>query len=74
MLANYGTYPDWSPYKGSVISDAVTFRQENRWYDNDYVDGWRFVVHDTSRVVGASAWQEAPYLQDACSSFGDGGC
>ncbi len=74
VLANFGTYPDWSPYRGPVVSDAVTFRQENRWYDNTYVGSWRFVVHDTSRTLGAAEWQAAPYLQDACSSFGDGGC
>ncbi|MER6667686.1 right-handed parallel beta-helix repeat-containing protein [Amycolatopsis japonica] len=74
LLANFGTYPEWSPYRGSSVSDAVTFRQENRWYDNAYSGEWRFVVHDTSRTVGVSGWQGAPYSQDACSSFGDGGC
>ena len=34
VLSNYGTFPEWSPYKGTVISDAITFRQDNRWYDN----------------------------------------
>ncbi|MEV7550887.1 right-handed parallel beta-helix repeat-containing protein [Amycolatopsis sp. NPDC089917] len=69
LLANFGTYPEWSPYRGSSVSDAVTFRQGNRWYENVYSGSWRFVVHDTSRTVGASAWQEAPYSQDAGSSF-----
>ncbi|MFI7118090.1 right-handed parallel beta-helix repeat-containing protein [Amycolatopsis sp. NPDC049868] len=74
LLANFGTYPDWSPYRGASVSDAVTFRQENRWYDNAYWGEWRFVVHDTSRTVGVAEWQGAPYSQDACSSFGDGEC
>ncbi len=71
MLANFGTFPEWSPYRGDVVSDAVTFRQENRWYDNAYTGAWRFVVHDTSRTVGASAWQGAPYSQDTGSSVED---
>ncbi|MFK0243511.1 right-handed parallel beta-helix repeat-containing protein [Amycolatopsis azurea] len=70
LLANFGTYPEWSPYRGSSVSEDVTFRQGNRWYDNTYSGSWRFVVHDTSRTVGASVWQGAPYSQDAGSSFG----
>ncbi|MFI6301343.1 right-handed parallel beta-helix repeat-containing protein [Amycolatopsis thailandensis] len=70
LLANFGTYPDWSPYRDSSVSDAVTFRQGNRWYDNAYSGSWRFVAHDTSRTLGASAWQGAPYSQDAGSGFG----
>ncbi|MFI5565586.1 right-handed parallel beta-helix repeat-containing protein [Amycolatopsis japonica] len=71
VLSNYGTFPAWSPYRGAVISEAITFRQDNRWYDNQYYGPWTFVAHDTSRRLTAAQWQAAPYLQDTCSGFGE---
>ncbi|MEV6105341.1 right-handed parallel beta-helix repeat-containing protein [Streptomyces sp. NPDC051940] len=69
VLANYGTYPDWSPYHGDRVAEAITLKQDNRWYDNVYAGPWRFVVHDTSRVLDSGQWQGAPYRQDAGSTF-----
>ena len=76
LLSNYGTFPDWSPYKGTVIQEAITFRQDNRWHDNSYAGPWTFVAHDTSRTVDPAGWRAGPYSQDACSSFdgGSAGC
>ncbi len=71
VLSNYGTFPAWSPYRGAVVSEAITFRQDNRWYDNQYYGPWTFVAHDTSRRLTAAQWQAAPYLQDSCSGFGE---
>jgi hypothetical protein len=67
LLANTGTTPDWSPYRGSTVQDAVTFRQDNVWSHNVYVGPWRFVVHDTTRRVDFNGWREGPYRQDAGS-------
>ncbi|MCF0086088.1 right-handed parallel beta-helix repeat-containing protein [Streptomyces jietaisiensis] len=69
VLANYGTYPDWSPYKGEKVAEAITREQHNRWYDNVYVGPWTFVAHDPSRVLDAQEWQAAPYRQDKGSAF-----
>ena len=69
VLANYGTYPDWSPYQGEKVADAITLKQGNRWYDNAYVGPWTFVVHDPSRTLDAGQWRGAPYRQDAGSTF-----
>ena len=69
VLANYGTYPDWSPYQGERVAEAITGRQHNRWHDNVYVGPWRFVVHDPSRILDSVQWQGAPYQQDAGSTF-----
>ncbi|WP_425332212.1 right-handed parallel beta-helix repeat-containing protein [Amycolatopsis alba] len=69
VLSNYGTFPAWSPYRGNVISEAITFRQENRWYDNQYYGPWTFVTQDASRRLTAAQWQAEPYRQDACSGF-----
>ncbi len=75
VLANYGTYPDWSPYQGDRVADAITLRQQNRWHDNVYVGPWKFVVHDPSRVLDFMQWQSAPYRQDTGSTLdlGTGG-
>jgi hypothetical protein len=75
VLANYGTYPDWSPYQGEKVAEAITLKQHNRWHDNAYVGPWRFVAHDPGRVLDFVQWQGTPYQQDAGSTFdaGDGG-
>ncbi|MFI1198226.1 right-handed parallel beta-helix repeat-containing protein [Streptomyces sp. NPDC020883] len=69
VLANYGTYPDWSPYKGEGVAEAITGEQHNRWHDNAYVGPWRFVAHDPSQVLGFGQWQGPPYRQDTGSTF-----
>ncbi|MEU3763887.1 right-handed parallel beta-helix repeat-containing protein [Amycolatopsis keratiniphila] len=69
MLANFGTYPDWSPYKGEVVQQAITFRQGNRLYDNVYSGPWNFVAFEPSRVLGFGEWQGAPYKQDQGSKL-----
>ncbi|MFB8773259.1 right-handed parallel beta-helix repeat-containing protein [Streptomyces broussonetiae] len=69
VLANYGTYPDWSPYQGERVAEAITREQRNRWHHNVYVGPWKFVAHDPSRVLDSGQWQAAPYQQDAGSTF-----
>ena len=70
VLSNYGSYPDWSPYKGDRVAQAITFSQQNRWYDNAYVGPWSFVAHDQGLVLDVEQWQGAPYRQDSGSAFG----
>ncbi len=67
LLSNYGTYPDWSPYKGTVISEAVTFHRNNVFRNNTYVGDWRFTPYDPSRTVTLAEWQAPPYNQDSGS-------
>jgi hypothetical protein len=69
VLANYGTYPDWSPYKGERVAEAITREQHNRWHDNVYLGPWKFVAYDPSRVFTFGEWQGTPYQQDAGSTF-----
>ncbi len=75
VLANYGTYPDWSPYMGEKVADAITLKQHNRWRENVYEGPWTFVAHDPSGELDFREWQGAPYRQDAGSTYraGDGG-
>ncbi|MFG2652097.1 right-handed parallel beta-helix repeat-containing protein [Streptomyces sp. NPDC048436] len=69
VLANYGTYPDWSPYQGERVAEAITRKQHNRWRDNVYLGPWKFVAHDPSRVLDVRQWQSSPYQQDTGSTF-----
>ncbi|AZM50564.1 hypothetical protein DMB38_04420 [Streptomyces sp. WAC 06738] len=69
VLANYGTYPDWSPYKGERVAEAITGGQRNRWHHNTYRGPWSFVARDQSRVLDVSQWQSIPYAQDKGSTF-----
>jgi hypothetical protein len=69
VISNYGTYPDWSPYRGDVVQQAITFAQNNTWRDNEYSGPWTFMAKDTGRVIHPSQWQSAPYSQDEHSSF-----
>ncbi|MDK9495534.1 right-handed parallel beta-helix repeat-containing protein [Streptomyces katrae] len=70
VLANYGTYPDWSPYQGEQVAEDISLKQQNRWHENVYVGPWRFVAHDPSRVLDSGQWQGPPYQQDQGSTFG----
>ncbi|MFI6024728.1 right-handed parallel beta-helix repeat-containing protein [Amycolatopsis magusensis] len=69
MLANFGTFPAWSPYQGEVVQDAITFDQHNRFHHNTYAGPWTFVAFEPSRVLGFGEWQGAPYKQDEGSQF-----
>ncbi|MBW1595665.1 right-handed parallel beta-helix repeat-containing protein [Streptomyces sp. JJ38] len=69
LLANYGTYPDWSPYQGERVAEAITLEQGNRWRDNVYVGPWTFVAHDASRTLDVGQWRGGPYRQDVGSVF-----
>ncbi|MFG3257374.1 right-handed parallel beta-helix repeat-containing protein [Streptomyces sp. NPDC048172] len=69
VLANFGTYPKWSPYKGKRIADAITRKQHNRWHDNDYSGPWKFVAHDPSGILDFEQWQGPPYEQDKDSTL-----
>jgi hypothetical protein len=72
LLSNYGTFPSWSPYKGDVVQNAITFQQANSWRGNTYSGPWKFVPLDTSHSLTPAQWTAAPYGQDACSSFTGG--
>lgn len=72
VLSNYGTFPEWSPYTGELVQQAIVSEQQVRWHDNTYIGPWSFVLASTGRVVTAAEWRGEPYLQDAGSSFDPG--
>jgi hypothetical protein len=69
VLSNYGTYPDWSPYKGEVIQQSITREQQIRWRVNRYRGPWTFTLANVSRSLSVTEWQDEPYRQDMGSSF-----
>lgn len=69
VLSNYGTYPDWSPYKAKRVAEAITHKQHNRWHDNVYRGPWNFTAVDTDQKLDSGQWQGTPYRQDAGSTF-----
>ena len=64
MFANWGTFPDWSPYQERVVEEAMTFKQGNLFYANTYTGPWQFLVHEQGKLVNWATWQGAPYGQD----------
>jgi hypothetical protein len=73
VLSNYGTYPDWSPYKGEQVESAITSGQQNLWHNNSYSGPWEFVAHDADNVLDFGHWQGSSYQQDKGSSYQAGG-
>ncbi|MPZ79815.1 MAG: right-handed parallel beta-helix repeat-containing protein [Actinophytocola sp.] len=69
ILSNYGTFPEWSPYKADAVQDAITFDQHNTWRDNHYVGPWTFTAHDTSKTIHFGQWQSTPFQQDQNSTL-----
>ncbi len=67
LFSQYGTNPDWSPYRGEIVEHAITTLQHNQFTDNTYVGPWHFMVHDQSQVVDFATWQGS-WHQDIGSS------
>ncbi len=67
IFSEFGTYPAWSPYKGTAVEQSVTFDQDNHFSDNTYNGPWQFMIHQLGNVVSYKAWALKPYLQDAGS-------
>lgn len=67
VFSNYGTFPDWSPYKGDTVEKAITLGQANVFSKNTYVGPWRFLAKDQGTQLTFAQWQAAPYGQDVGS-------
>jgi hypothetical protein len=69
LFSEYGTYPSWSPYKGTIVENHLTFSQNNHFGLNTYIGPWRFIVYDQGDVVDWAVWQAKPYSQDVTSRY-----
>jgi hypothetical protein len=63
VFSQWGTYPDWSPYHGTVVEEAITFHQDNLFANNTYVGPWRFMAHELGSQVTWEQWRTT-YEQD----------
>ena len=68
LFANYGSDPDWSPYQAWVVTDNITFEQDNLWSRNRYVGPWRFQIYQLGDGVSWNTWRSSKYGQDAGST------
>ncbi len=49
LFSNYGTYPDWSPFKADMVENNITFKQNNVWRDNTYIGEWHFMAKEAGQ-------------------------
>jgi hypothetical protein len=57
IFSEFGTYPSWSPYQGTVIEAAITRAQNNLFSSNTYSGLWSFMYHDQSGILSLAQWQ-----------------
>jgi Right handed beta helix region len=69
VFSEYGTYPSWSPYQGTVVEKHIAFGQNNHFTANTYSGPWRFMAPAQGAMLTWSAWRAAPYHQDAGSTM-----
>jgi hypothetical protein len=69
VVANFGTYPSWSPYKGDIVEQSISQEQNVSWHDNTYTGSWTFNAADVDDSLSAKQWQAGPYHQDLGSTF-----
>jgi hypothetical protein len=56
IFSEYGSDPYWSPYKGNMIPDDITYHQDNRFTANDYAGPWCFMGWEQGTSVNWSQW------------------
>ena len=69
LFSNYGTYPEWSPFKADMVENNITFEQNNVWRNNSYTGEWHFMAKEAGRPLSWEVWRSDPYHQDAESNF-----
>lgn len=69
VFSNYGSYPSWSPYKGTVVQNAITYSQNNTFSNNTYEGSWQFLPFEQGNLKTFAGWQASPYGQDAGSTL-----
>jgi hypothetical protein len=69
VFSEYGSYPSWSPYHGTIVPGHITFDQNNRFVSNTYIGPWEFMVYQQGDIVTWGKWVAKPYLQDEGSTL-----
>lgn len=68
LFSNFGTFPTWSPYMGSVIQQAITFDQNNLFSNNTYLGEWNYMAKAQGNSYNFALWQ-ARFGQDTGSTY-----
>ena len=66
LISNVGVT---APYAGTDVQQKTVFTGGNSWHDNTYTGPWQFKGTDQSTKLTAYQWTQAPYGQDANSTF-----
>lgn len=69
LFSEYGSYPSWSPYKGTIVEQHITLDQNNRFESNEYIGPWEFMTYQQGLIETWSRWTSKPYSQDQGSSL-----
>ena len=69
IFSEYGSFPSWSPYKGTAVETHIAEQQHNRFVANTYEGPWRFMVRQLGNIVPWPVWREMPYDQDDDSTM-----
>ncbi len=67
LFASLGSAPDWSPYLGKVVPDAITSQQNDVFSANVYRGSRAFTAHEVGADVDLQTWQSL-YRQDLDST------
>jgi hypothetical protein len=67
IFSQYGTFPSWSPYQGTVVEQHIAHSQNNFFRVNMYSGPWRFMIGEQGTTVSWSQWQSASFGQDLAS-------
>jgi hypothetical protein len=68
IFSQYGTFPSWSPYRGAVVENDITHKQDNYFRSNTYTGPWRFMAGEQGTTVNWTQWQGAKFSQDLHSA------
>jgi glycosyltransferase involved in cell wall biosynthesis len=69
VFSEFGSFPSWSPYQGTIVEKNITLDQGNRFFANIYNGPWQFMADQQGNVVSWQTWRAGPYRQDSASTL-----
>lgn len=57
IFSQSGTSPNWSPYQGLAIANAITASQNNHFKDNTYTGQWEYMYYTLGAVLPFAQWR-----------------
>jgi hypothetical protein len=59
IFSEYGSDPSWSPYRGNLVPDHITYDQDNHFTANSYKGPWCFMGWEQGTSISWSQWVSA---------------